>query len=132
MAIAFPEGDKDPAARVTDATLIAPGYVIPPGTEVPMMGSHAVNMGSAEFRGKPFTTTFIYGYYKNQLTFVEPMITRAFLLSHPDVTTPVPVPKSYSVAGWYPSKYVVRYDAARNAYIIALTSLHRWEQVGVK
>lgn len=132
MAVAFPKGDRDPAAHVTDGTLMAPGYVIPPGTEVPKMGSHAVNMSSPEFRGKPFTITFLYGYYKNRLTFLEPMITRAFLLSHPDVTTSVPVPKNYSVPGWYPSKYVVRYDRTRKAYVIALTGLHRWERVGVK
>lgn len=132
MAVAFPKGDSDPAARVTDAKLVAPGYAIPPGTEVPMMGSHAVNMASPEFHGKPFTHTFIYGYYNNQLTFVEPMITRAFLLSRPDVTTSVAMPKKYSTNGWYPSKYVVRYDATRKVYVIALMGLHRWEQVGVK
>lgn len=132
MAVAFPKGDSDPAARVTDATLMAPGYAIPPGTEVPMMGSHAVNMASPEFHGKPFTHTFIYGYYKNRMIFVEPMITRKFLLSHPDVTVPISQPKNYSSTGWYPSKYVIRYDAARNAYVIALTGLHRWEQVGEK
>ncbi|MGH7684666.1 MAG: DUF5602 domain-containing protein [Vulcanimicrobiaceae bacterium] len=125
MAVAFPKGDKDPAGRVTDPALIPPGYVVPPGTEVPMMGVHAVNMASPEFHGKPFTATFIYGYYKNRLTFLEPMVTRAFLLSHPDATMPIPVPKKYSVRGWYPSKYVVRYDSARKIYVIGLTGLHR-------
>lgn len=127
LAIAFPKGPKDSAAVVSDASLVAPTYRIFPEAAIPQMGVHAFSVASPEFQHKRFTTTLLYGYYENRLIFVEPMITRAFLLSHPDVTMSIPTPKKYSSAGWYPSKYVVRYDAARNTYVIALIGLRRWE-----
>jgi hypothetical protein len=127
LAVAFPKYPKDPASFVTDKAIVPPGYQVFPDTAVSEMGVHAAFMGAPEFHGVPFTRTFIYGYYKDRLTFLEPMITRAFLLSHPDVTIPLRTPASYSTAGWYPTKYVVRYDAARNVYILALTGLRHWE-----
>ena len=93
------------------------------GGAVPAMGVHAIDPHGAEFQGK-FTTTFLYGYYKNQLIFVEPMITRKFLKSDPNVTLPIPAPAKYSTAGFYPTKYTVKFDASRNAYVIELEGLH--------
>lgn len=127
LAIAFPKGPKDPAAVVSDPALVAPMYRVFPDAAVPQMGVHAISLAAPELHHKPFTTTFLYGYYENRLIFLEPMITRAFLLSHPDVTMRLATPKKYSSAGWYPTKYVVRYDASRNVYVIALTGLRHWE-----
>lgn len=58
--------------------LIPPGYV-PAPTGVPQMGWHWVDPTSHEFHGKPFSATFIYGYYNGELAFIEPMITLDFL-----------------------------------------------------
>jgi len=120
LAIAFPKEDKDPATRVTNKALIAPGYEVVPMTAVPEMGVHAINPASPEFHGKRFTATFLYGYYNGRLIFLEPMITRAFLRSHPNVSFPIPTPAKFSYPGYYPTRYAVRYAPAHRTYVIEL------------
>lgn len=90
---------------------------------VPGMGVHWADTLSAEFHGTPFTETFIYGFYQGQMVFVEPMITRDFLASHPDVSSPVKQPQAYQTPGSYPTSYRVRYDASQHATFIELDSL---------
>ena len=92
-----------------------------------MMGVHAIDMTSPEFHGKPFTETFIYGYDKGKLIFLEPMVTQAFLQSKPDVTTPVKTPEKYSEPAYYPSSYTVRYDKASGDYMVTLGKLKQWK-----
>lgn len=121
-------GPSDPAAVVSDKRLIAPDYQVVPDTAVNMMGVHAIDMTSPEFHGKPFTATFIYGYYKGKNIFVEPMVTKAFLESKPDFTGPVKTPAQYSASGYYPTSYSVRYDAARRAYSVELGQLKLWQE----
>jgi len=116
-------GPEDPAASVADTALIPPNYKVVPDTIVNKMGVHAIDTTSQEFNGKPFTTTFIYGYYKGQLIFLEPMVTRAYLLTKPRATMPVSTPAKYSSPGYYPEQYSVRYDARRKAYWVELGSL---------
>jgi len=118
-------GPKDPAAEVSDATIIAPGYKVIPETAINQMGVHAVELGAPEFHGKPFTATFIYGYYRNQLTFIEPMITHAFLMEKPRFAKSVAVPARYSSAGYYPTWYSVRYLPRWKAYLVSLDGLRR-------
>jgi hypothetical protein len=116
-------GPKDAAAKVSDKNLIAPDYQVVPDTAVNMMGVHAIDTTAPEFHGKPFTATFIYGYYKGKLIFLEPMITRAFLSGKPDVTLPVKTPAHYSSPGYYPAAYSVRYDANSKNFMIELQKL---------
>jgi hypothetical protein len=118
-------GPKDPAASVSDATLIPPGYKVIPETAINKMGVHAVELGAPEFNGKPFTATFIYGYYRNELTFVEPMITHAFLKGKPHFAKAVATPAHYSVAGYYPTHYSVRYLPQWKSYLVSLDGLQR-------
>ena len=124
--VAFPGGPADPAAQAPAPSLLAAGYQVVPETAVPKMGVHAIDVTAPEFHGKPFTATFIYGYYQGRLTFVEPMVTRAFLQTKPDFTSPVPAPAAYSLPGHYPSRYSVRYDAAKKAYFLELGGLKPW------
>jgi len=56
-------------------------------------------------------------------TFIEPMMTKAFLETRPNLLTPVAVPRSYSRPGYYPVQYGVRYDAAQREYGISLEGL---------
>jgi hypothetical protein len=65
-----------------------------------MMGVHWTDTLAAEFHGHPFDETFIYGFYHGKMVFVEPMITRALLASHPDVTAPVKQPRAFNAAGF--------------------------------
>ena len=114
----------------------------PPGAPapgVPLMGVHWIDVRSPELQGmmgkpelyKPFTTTFIYGSWAGRFTFVEPMITRAYIMSKKTATDaatqneliPVPTAKQYSPAGYYPSAYRIAWDAAAKEYRIAITQL---------
>lgn len=88
---------------------------------VPLMGWHWVDLRAPEFNGQPFTSTFLFGYYDGKLTFLEPMVTRAFLRSNPALDQPVRLPAKLSQDGWYPTRYTVR--AARDGYRVTLEDL---------
>lgn len=100
-------------------------YVLPPGTEVPKMGAHAIDPGSAEFKNQPFTQTFIYGFYDGNIIFMEPMMTLEFLQTRPNVSTPVKQPQSYQADFAYPARYGVRYDPGARQFEITLDELRR-------
>jgi hypothetical protein len=117
--------DLERAHKQPAPDLMPAGYVLPPGTEVPRMGAHAIDPAGGEFHGQGFTKTFIYGFYDGQLVFIEPMVAKAFLEAHPDVTDPVAVPRRYAAPGYYPTRYSVRYDAARKTYSVTLEDLCR-------
>jgi hypothetical protein len=126
VSFAGPPGD--PGLTPPQPALLPPDYRFNPEAAVPDMGVHAADMTAPEFHGKPFGATFIYGYYRGQLTFVEPMVTRAFLLAKPNLKSPVRTPQAYSFPAYYPSFYGVRYDAAQKAYIVELDGLKAWKR----
>lgn len=90
---------------------------------VPDMGVHWIDTTSAELHGQPFDKTFIYGFSKGSLVFLEPMITRAFLTSQPNASAAVKQPQSFAKAGRYPMRYAVHVDAATNTVRVSLDSL---------
>lgn len=93
---------------------------------VPNMGVHYVDSKAAEFNGSKFTSTFIYGFYRGQMTFLEPMFTREFLQSKPDFSAPVKQPAAFQKEGYYPSSYRIAYNSQTDEYIIAAEGLtHR-------
>jgi len=105
------------------ADYIAKDYTLPPGI-VPGMGFHAVDTTSHELHGTTFDKTMIYGYFKGNMIFTEPMITRAYLLSNPDFTGNLKLPNKYPVAGkYYATKYSIKYDASKKEYTISLDGL---------
>lgn len=110
-AARYPEGDFRPA-----------GYNPLPGA-VPMMGAHWVDPTSPELNGQTFTKTFLYGSWDGALTFAEPMITKAFLETKPDVRTPIPTPARFRAAGNYASEYRVYWEPSTKEYRVALTEL---------
>jgi Domain of unknown function (DUF5602) len=99
------------------------GYILPNGTEVPRMGAHAIDTTAPEFNKLPFTKTFIYGFYDGQMVFLEPMVTKAFLETKPNVTDPIRLPTTYSQHAYYPTHYCVKYNPAQREYVISLESL---------
>lgn len=124
MKVAFKnENDSGAPTQQPPAELLPVGYILPPGTAVPQMGVHAIDPSASEFHNQPFTATFIYGYYDKQLTFIEPMVSLAYLESKPSFSAPVPRPASYTKPGAYPSTYSVKYDGARNVYEVMLETL---------
>ncbi|MBI3709896.1 MAG: DUF5602 domain-containing protein, partial [Proteobacteria bacterium] len=102
------------------------GYVHPDhidvGAAVPTMGNHLINSKAAELvkDGPKFTQTFIFGAYDGHITFYEPMVTRAFLASRPDMCARVKQPTAWEAAGYYPTKYCVRYSTRTNRYTVSL------------
>ena len=84
-----------------------PQGFIPTDGGVPQMGKHWINPASPEISGgQLFTHTFIYGSYAGEFTFVEPMITRAFLLSGQTVSMPYGQPSQFMIVNTYhPTKY---------------------------
>ncbi len=117
--------DLERAHRLPAAQFMPAGYILPPGTEVPRMGAHAVDPKGAEFSGQGFTNTFIYGFYDGRMIFVEPMITTAFLETKPVLHTLIAVPEQYPGPGYYPIRYGVVYDHDRQEYEITLDGLTR-------
>lgn len=125
-AVTFLGPDKSVMAPPA-ASLVPKGFVVPPDTAVEKMGLHGINPKGPEFQGKPFTHTFIYGYYKGKTIFVEPMVTKAFLESKPDVTMKIAAPDAYTTPGYYPARYRVAYEAKRDRYVFALAGLKEWK-----
>lgn len=81
-------------------------YIPIPGG-VPEMGVHWADRTSPELapvNPQPFTQTFIYGSYKGNVTFYEPMATLAFLTTTTSYTRDIPQPIKWGKEGYYPTK----------------------------
>lgn len=118
-------GEK--AGRAPAEAHIPAGYIPTPGA-VPRMGAHWIDPTSPELNGETFTRTFIYGFWDGQMNFLEPMITEAFIESVKQapgqaVTFAIPQPQAFAKAGYYPTRYAVRYDAKEKVYQVALEEL---------
>jgi hypothetical protein len=106
----------------------APGYLpaayfMGPGL-VPNMGAHAVDLLAPEYQpGGTFTHTFIYGSYRGNLTFLEPMFTLAYLSRQLNETFPIRQPRAFQRAGYYPTSYTISYEESPKHYRIALNNL---------
>lgn len=123
----LPTGDHVPPFY----TVLAPPGLEPADVAVPQMGVHWVDVRSPELQGmfgnpggyEPFDATFIYGSWNGRFIFLEPMITREFLLTHPDEVRGISQPAEYPEPGWYPGAYRISYDSQARQYRIALTQL---------
>ncbi len=98
-------------ARQPSVDALPAGYTLDPAA-IPRMGVHAGPSNAPELQGAQFASTFIYGFYDGGMIFLEPMMTRAFLLSKPDTTIKLITPAKYPVSGAYPGAYAYKYDAA--------------------
>ena len=97
-------------ARQPAADALPPGYALDPAA-IPRMGVHSGASSAPEQQGAPFATTFVYGFYDGSMIFLEPMMTRAFLLARPDTTIQIATPARYPRPGAYPTRYAYKYDA---------------------
>ncbi|WP_432697545.1 DUF5602 domain-containing protein [Marinobacterium sp. YM272] len=113
------------ARKAPETDYMPEGYALPPGTEVPKMGAHAIDPSSSEFNGEPFTKTFIYGFYDGKVIFVEPMMTLDYLASRPDESIPVKQPAAYEKGFAYPTSYGIRFDKMGKRYEVTLEGLAR-------
>jgi Domain of unknown function (DUF5602) len=90
---------------------------------VPDMGTHWSDTTAPEFNGQPFTATFIYGFYHGAMTFLEPMITQAFLETKTDFTLQIKQPQAFQKHGYYPKQMHEYFDSQTGEYVIELTEL---------
>lgn len=91
-----------------------PDFYVPTPGGVPQMGKHWINVNFHP----PFTKTMIYGSYNGMFTFVEPMITRDFLLSGQNFSEPYTQPHVFVPAQkFYPRVYNIYRDENSKHYI---------------
>jgi hypothetical protein len=115
---------KDVTMPATDR--MPQGYaLIPPGAVecVPAMGMHAPDLSSPELAPSspgPFTKTMILGFYAGKQNFIEPMVTREYLLTKQDFTLAVGRPTELGRTTLYPSTFEAKFDAAKNNWVFAL------------
>ena len=113
-------GFDQKAANHPPAEMLPQGYVPIPGA-VPRMGVHWVDPASPELHGQPFTHTFIYGSWDGRVTFTEPMVTRAYLLTRPAFVAAMPVPQKVAAPGSYPATQRIYWSADTREYRVALS-----------
>ena len=125
--------NKIPAGVDEGAYVLANKHVLPDiysfgpvPFAVPQMGVHWSDVTSPEFQpGGMFTRTFIYGSHQDRVTFLEPMVTLAHLLSlevGESETIAVPSLLLYEDPGYYPQSYTITHTE-HGTYVIALTDL---------
>jgi len=95
-----------------------------PDFSVPQMGRHSLPL--SEFTATdPWMLTMVAGFLPDvsyavlgepRMHFLEPMITRAFLLERKNFTLPVPMPLVLGEATGYPTEFVGHYDKDLDAY----------------
>lgn len=116
-------------AAVTAPDTVAPassriptGYLYT-GVEqtVPQMGGHAVAASEFAPGALPFSASMVLGYYRGRMTFVEPMITQATLLTKETITMSVPQPAVLGQATRYPTKFTAVYSPELDAYQCTFT-----------
>jgi hypothetical protein len=87
------------------------------------MGMHVYDTLSAEYHGVPFDHTFMYGFYQGNMTFIETMCAKSFLDAKSSYTGDISQPVAFKVAGYYPHKYSVSYNAGSKEYAYSLDEL---------
>jgi hypothetical protein len=97
-------------------------YVIQ-GATVPQMGTHWLDPHSPELPPTmaPFTYTMIYGSNNGEVIFIEPMITRSFLLSGTAVSNEFPQPIHFAPSNtYYPSAYSIWTNTSNERIYVSL------------
>lgn len=116
-------GDDEAVCLKDPGSDYEPQYFAPTPAGVPQMGWHWIDTRSGEFHGQPFTATMIYGFYDGKIAFVEPMITRDFMLSKTPAGTDFPTPAKVHKTGSYPTHYDLTYDSVQDMYFIEMNKL---------
>ena len=89
----------------------------------PTVGTHWGDTLAAEFHGKPFTATFVYGFHDGKMAFLEPMIASAFLGTEPSFSGAIEQPAAFEQEGYYPTHYTVEYNRKDSTVTVALEGM---------
>ena len=83
------------------------------------MGRHWLDATTFPTPSNPFTHVLVYGTFYNKVVFIEPMITRSFLLTNTTVHQAIKQPTVYNPSGtYYPTMYNIYRDGKKeNIYI---------------
>ncbi|MGB9278517.1 MAG: DUF5602 domain-containing protein [Pseudonocardiaceae bacterium] len=113
------------AADLPAPKYIPRDYVVPPGppaeNTVPAMGLHWVDKTDGLEPGKyDFKQILINGSWDGTYTFIEPMMTREWMLTKQTVHEDIKQPQAYQRSGYFPTTYNVRYDDQAKEYSISL------------
>jgi uncharacterized protein len=118
------------AERAPETKYVPQDYVIPPGAPaaaqaVPGMGVHLIDFsdGSLVPGSYDFQHIVINGTWDGRYTFIEPMITREWLLTRPTSQQPLKLPQAYQKAAYYPTAYGVHVDEQSKDYVISLAGM---------
>jgi hypothetical protein len=85
------------------------------------MGLHWVDTTDGLVPGKyNFTQILINGTWDGEYTFIEPMMTREWMLTKQAVHKDLKQPQAYQRTGYFPTTYSVRYDDTTKEYLISL------------
>ena len=89
------------------------------------MGVHLVD--SSDTSLVPGTYNFeqiiINGVWDGRHTFIEPMITREWLLTQPTFQANLKQPQAYQQTSYYPTSYSIHVDPQTKDYVIALAGM---------
>jgi hypothetical protein len=113
------------AAHLPDRKYVPQDYVTPPGSPVentvPAMGLHWLDSTDGLVPGKyDFKQIVINGSWDGTYTFIEPMMTREWMLTKQAVQEQIKLPQAYQKNAYYPTTYSVRYDDQAKEYAISL------------
>lgn len=98
----------------------------PDPVAIPFHATHWGDTSDAVYHGGIFTKALIYGFYRGKIFFEEPMVTRAFLLTNPDVVVPIKQAYRATQEGYYPREYRVAYFPENQTYnVIIQNFFHR-------
>jgi len=116
------------AAALPPERYLPRDFTPPPGepaaSAVPAMGLHWTDESHDLTPGTyDFDQIFINGSWDGRYTFMEPMITRDFLMSRAGVDEEIKQPEAYQHTGYYPTRYVVRFDKATQEHVITLSGM---------
>ncbi|GHF43267.1 hypothetical protein HNQ07_002002 [Deinococcus metalli] len=104
---------------------VPPGVPDPTVMCVPHMGYHALPLtefsGPGQFQAGAFDQVMVAGFYRGQLTFIEPMVTLAALERKSDFVLPVPRPRLGRPTR-YPTTFKGTYDAGTDSYTLTFSS----------
>jgi hypothetical protein len=89
----------------------------------PSVGTHWGDTLAAEFHGKPFAATFVYGFQDGSMIFLEPMIALSFMNEHPSFSGEIKQPDAFQREGYYPTRYAVEFNPKDSTVTVALEDL---------
>lgn len=89
---------------------------------VGLMGNHLIDSTAPELNDSAhrFTHSWIFGAYDGEIIFYEVMLTHEHMLSAQSGCYPIKQPEAWQTAGWYPTSYCIRHDAAGNVHTVSM------------